>query len=54
MKKADSVSGEELRPEYRRKDLEKGVRGKYYDDYIKGTNPVACAAEKAEQEQQGQ
>jgi hypothetical protein len=35
MKKADSVSGEELRREYRREDLGKGVRGKYYEAYVK-------------------
>jgi hypothetical protein len=31
MKKADSVSDEELRPGYRRKDLGTGVRGKDYE-----------------------
>jgi hypothetical protein len=29
MKKAKSTVGDDLRPEYRREDLGKGVRGKY-------------------------
>jgi len=31
---------DELRPEYTREDLGKGVRGKYFDDYQKETNLV--------------
>jgi len=31
---------EDMRPEYRREDLGKGVRGKYYARYSKGTNLV--------------
>lgn len=31
---------EELRPEYTRGDLGKGVRGKHYEEYKKGTNIV--------------
>jgi len=38
MKKAKE-SGE-LRPEYKREDLGKGVRGKYFESYQKGTNLV--------------
>jgi hypothetical protein len=40
MKKADPTSEKGLRPEYKREDLGKGVRGKYYEEYIKGTNLV--------------
>ena len=35
MKKAKS---EELRPEYRREDIDPGVRGKYFESYQKGHN----------------
>lgn len=35
MKKVDPNSVEELRPEYRREDLGTGVRGKYYEAYVK-------------------
>ena len=38
MKKVDPSSEKDLRPEYLREDLGKGVRGKYYKAYIKGTN----------------
>ena len=31
---------EEMRAEYKRKDLGKGVRGKYFERYAKGTNLV--------------
>lgn len=31
---------EDMRKEYRREDLGIGVRGKYYDEYRKGTNLV--------------
>ncbi|NQU64159.1 MAG: hypothetical protein HQ517_07745 [SAR324 cluster bacterium] len=44
MKKA---SKDELRKEYSRKDLGKGARGKYYDDYMKGTNLVLLSPEVA-------
>ena len=37
MKKADS---DELRTEYRREDLDHGVRGKYLKDFRLGTNLV--------------
>ena len=36
MKKVDPTPDAELRPEYRREDLGTGVRGKYYEAYIKG------------------
>lgn len=39
MKKVEP-SSEDLRPEYRREDLGKGVRGKYYEAYTKGNNLV--------------
>lgn len=42
MKKAD-----DLRKEYRREDLGRGVRGKYYREYIKGTNLVLLRPEVA-------
>jgi hypothetical protein len=38
---------EELRPEYRREDLGKGVRGKYFDSYRKGTNLVLLSPDVA-------
>ena len=40
MKKADPTSEKGLRTEYKREDLGKGVRGKYYAEYTKGTNLV--------------
>ena len=43
MKKAD-----ELRKEYRREDLGRGVRGKYYREYVKGTNLVLLRPEIAQ------
>jgi hypothetical protein len=42
MKKAD-----ELRKEYRREDLGPGVRGKYYREYMRGTNLVLLRSEVA-------
>ena len=42
MKKTD-----ELRKEYRREDLGRGVRGKYYREYMKGTNLVLLRPEVA-------
>jgi hypothetical protein len=44
MKKADS---DELRPEYRRKDLGPGVRGKHFESYRKGTNLVLLSPDVA-------
>jgi hypothetical protein len=43
MKKPD-----DLRKEYRREDLGRGVRGKYYRDYTKGTNLVLLRPEIAQ------
>ena len=40
MKKSKSCAADELRPEYRREDLGKGVRGKYLAAYQKGSNLV--------------
>jgi len=37
----------ELRKEYRREDLGRGVRGKYYREYMKGTNLVLLQPEVA-------
>ena len=42
MKKAD-----DLRNEYHREDLGRGVRGKYYREYKKGTNLVLLQPEVA-------
>jgi hypothetical protein len=44
MKKAKS---DELRPEYLRGDFSKGVRGKYYETYRKGTNVVLLSPDVA-------
>ena len=38
MKKGKSK--DELKPEYKREDLGKGVRGKYYEDYKRANNLV--------------
>ena len=43
MKKAN-----DLRKEYRREDLGRGVRGKYYREYMKGTNLVLLRPEVAQ------
>ena len=45
MKKAKT--SDELRPEYEREDLGVGVRGKYFEDYSKGTNLVLLSPEVA-------
>ena len=47
MKKVDAPSEKGLRPEYRREDLGKGVRGKYYKAYTKGTNLVLLSPDVA-------
>ena len=43
--KKDKTSGEEddLRPEYHRDELKGGVRGKYLEQYRKGTNLALLA-----------
>lgn len=38
---------DELRPEYKREDLGVGVRGKYFEDYSKGTNLVLLSPDVA-------
>jgi hypothetical protein len=38
---------DELRPEYERKDLGPGVRGKYFEAYQKGTNLVLLSPDVA-------
>ena len=45
MKKAEEK--DEMRSEYRREDLGKGVRGKYYEAYKKGHNLVLLKPEVA-------
>ncbi|MFZ5450740.1 MAG: hypothetical protein ACOZF2_02525 [Thermodesulfobacteriota bacterium] len=45
MKKPES---DDLRPEYRREDLGPGVRGKYLDEYRKGTNLVLLSPDVAQ------
>ena len=35
----------EMRTEYRREDLGKGVRGKHYDEFKKGSNLVLLTPE---------
>jgi hypothetical protein len=43
-KKADRDT---MRPEYRREELGKGVRGKYYKPYLSGTNLVLLSPDVA-------
>ncbi len=38
---------DEMRKEYRREDLGAGVRGKYYNEYKKGTNLVLLSPDVA-------
>lgn len=38
---------DELRPEYKREDLGEGVRGKYFQEYRKGTNLVLLSPDVA-------
>ncbi len=42
-----TVKKEDMRKEYRREDLGIGVRGKYYDEYRKGTNLVLLSPDVA-------
>jgi hypothetical protein len=46
MRKAKT--SDELRPEYKREDLGTGVRGKYFEEYRKGTNLVLLSPDVAE------
>jgi hypothetical protein len=43
-----TVKKEEIRKEYKREDLGKGIRGKYYAEYKKGTNLVLLSPDVAE------
>jgi hypothetical protein len=45
MRKAKT--SDELRPEYKLKDLGTGVRGKYFEEYRKGTNLVLLSPDVA-------
>jgi hypothetical protein len=38
---------DELRPEYKREDLGIGIRGKYFEEYRKGTNLVLLSPDVA-------
>ena len=38
---------DEMRKEYKREDLGKGVRGKYFNEYKKGTNLVLLSPDVA-------
>ena len=38
---------DELRPEYKREELGIGVRGKYFEEYTKGTNLVLLSPDVA-------
>ncbi len=38
---------EEMRKEYRREDLGKGIRGRYFEEYQKGTNLVLLSPDVA-------
>jgi len=42
-----TIKNEEMRKEYKREDLGKGIRGKYVDDYKKGTNLVLLSPDVA-------
>jgi hypothetical protein len=42
-----TTKNENIRKEYRREDLGAGVRGKYYDEYRKGTNLVLLSPDVA-------
>ena len=41
------VNPDELRPEYNRDDLGRGIRGKHYDDYKSGNNLVLLSPDVA-------
>jgi hypothetical protein len=42
-----TVKKEEMRKEYKREDLGKGIRGKYFKEYKKGTNLVLLSPDVA-------
>lgn len=41
------IRHEEMRKEYKREDLGKGIRGKYFKEYKKGTNLVLLSPDVA-------
>jgi len=41
------VKSDELRPEYEREALGRGIRGKYFESYKKGTNLVLLSPDVA-------
>lgn len=47
MRKAEGLDRDTLRPRYRRKDLGKGVRGKYFREFASGANLVLVSPELA-------
>jgi hypothetical protein len=47
VKKVNPPEIDDLRPEYRREDLGKGVRGKYFAAYQKGSNLVLLSPDVA-------
>ena len=42
-----TVKHEDMRKEYKREDLGKGIRGKYFSEYKKGTNLVLLSPDVA-------
>ncbi|MDA8106960.1 MAG: hypothetical protein M0Z71_16475 [Nitrospiraceae bacterium] len=42
-----TVKHEDMRKEYKREDLGKGIRGKYFGEYKKGTNLVLLSPDVA-------
>lgn len=42
-----TVKKDEMRVEYRREDLGAGIRGKYFEEYKKGTNLVLLSPDVA-------
>ena len=42
-----TVKHEEMRKEYKREDLGKGIRGKHFEEYRKGTNLVLLSPDVA-------
>ena len=41
------IKHKEMRKEYKREDLGKGIRGKYFEEYKKGTNLVLLSPDVA-------
>jgi hypothetical protein len=41
------VKHEEMRKEYKREDLGHGIRGKYFEDYKRGTNIILLSPDVA-------